>query len=144
MRTYLIIANQTLGGDALRNEIVARMADGPARFHVVVPATPVTHKLTWDEGESVDAATERLGTILDWLRGHGAEATGEIGDHDPVQSARDALLKHDADAIILSTLPVGISRWIGQDVPSRLRGAVALPVTVVTAAPAPSEAAATG
>ena len=104
---------------------------------------PVTHKLTWDEGESVDAATERLDTILDWLRGHGAEATGEIGDHDPVQSARDALLKHDADAIILSTLPVGISRWIGQDVPSRLRGAVALPVTVVTAAPAPSEAATT-
>ena len=77
----------------------------------------------------------------DWLRGHGAEATGEIGDHDPVQSARDALLKHEADEIILSTLPVGISRWIGQDVPSRLRGAVALPVTVVTAAPAPSEAA---
>ena len=143
MRTYLIIANQTLGGDALRNEIIARMADGPVSFHVVVPATPVTHKLTWDETESVDAATERLDTILGWLRGHGAEATGEIGDHDPVQSARDALLKHDADAIILSTLPVGISRWIGQDVPSRLRGAVALPVTVVTAAAAPSEAATT-
>ena len=29
MRTYLIIANQTLGGDALRDEIVARIADGP-------------------------------------------------------------------------------------------------------------------
>jgi hypothetical protein len=141
MRTYLIIANQTLGGDALRDEIVARIADGPASFHVVVPATPVTHRLTWDEAESMDAARERLDAILSWLRGHSAEATGEIGDHDPVQSARDALLKHEADEIILSTLPVGISRWIGQDVPSRLRGAVALPVTVVTAAQAPSEAA---
>ena len=92
----------------------------------------------------MDAARERLDAILSWLRGHSAEATGEIGDHDPVQSARDALLKHEADEIILSTLPVGISRWIGQDVPSRLRGAVDLPVTVVTAAPAPSEAATPG
>jgi hypothetical protein len=140
MRTYLIIANQTLGSDALRDEILARMSDGPTRFHVVVPATPVTHRLTWDEGESLDAARERLDTILGWLRSHGAEASGEIGDHDPVQSARDALLKLRVDEIILSTLPVGISRWIGQDVPSRLIGAVALPVTVVTAARATIEA----
>jgi len=37
------------------------------------------------------------------------------------------------DEIILSTLPPGISRWLGQDVPTRLRGSVLVPVTVVTA-----------
>jgi hypothetical protein len=136
MRTYLIIANQTLVGDALRHEITERLADGQARFHVVAPATPVSHKLTWEEGEALDAARERLDASLSWLRERGAEATGEIGDHDPVQAARDALLHMEADEIILSTLPAGISRWIGQDVPSRLRGAIALPVTVVTQAKA--------
>ncbi len=132
MRTYLIIANQTLAGEELRHEITERLADGQARFHVVVPATPISHKLTWEEGEALESARQRLDDSLGWLRERDAEATGEIGDHDPVQAARDALRHLEADEIILSTLPAGLSRWIGQDVPSRLRGAVPLPLTVVT------------
>jgi hypothetical protein len=34
--------------------------------------------------------------------------------------------------VIVSTLPRGISRWLGEDVPSRLADAVSVPVTVVT------------
>ena len=140
MRTYLIIANQTLAGEELRHEITERLTDGQARFHVVVPATPVSHKLTWEEGEALASARQRLDASLAWLRERQAEATGEIGDHDPVQAARDALRHLEADEIILSTLPAGLSRWIGQDVPSRLRGAVPLPLTVVTPPKGPQEA----
>jgi hypothetical protein len=50
-------------------------------------------------------------------------------------AVRDALREHPADEIILSTLAPGISRWIGQDVPARLKAAVMVPVTVLTAAP---------
>ena len=99
---------------------------------MVVPVAPITHKLTWDKDESRAAANERLEVIIGWLRDHGAEASGELGDRDPIAAARDALRDHPADEIVLSTLPLGISRWIGQDVPSRLRGAIPLPVTVVT------------
>ncbi len=137
MRTYLIIANQTLVGEELRHEITERLAAGQARFHVVVPATPVSHGLTWEEGEALASAQDRLDASLTWLRERETEATGEIGDHDPVQAARDALRHLDVDEIILSTLPAGISRWIGQDVPSRLRGAIPLPLTVVTPSKAP-------
>jgi hypothetical protein len=49
------------------------------------------------------------------------EATGEVGYRDPVEAARDAPPSHPLDEIILSTLPTGISRWLGQDVPSRLK-----------------------
>jgi hypothetical protein len=63
----------------------------------------------------------------------GAEASGEIGSRDPIEAVHDALRSHPADEIILSTLPPGISRWLGQDVPTRLRGSVLVPVTVVTA-----------
>ena len=33
--------------------------------------------------------------------------------------------------MVLSTLPPGISRWLGQDVPSKLRHNVDVPVEVV-------------
>ena len=55
------------------------------------------------------------------------------------RATRDALRGHPADEIILSTLPTGISRWLGQDVPSRLKSAVSVPVIVVTAERAPVE-----
>jgi hypothetical protein len=36
---YLVVANQTLGGDELQNAIRDHMATGPCHFHVLVPAT---------------------------------------------------------------------------------------------------------
>ena len=72
MRSFLIVANQTLASPTLASAVEDRVAEGPARFHVVVPATPVQHGLTWDEQEAETAARERLQTMLTWLRGLGA------------------------------------------------------------------------
>ena len=135
MRSYLIVANQTLASPALSVEVAKRIAEGPSTFHVVVPLTPIVHRLTWDEDESRRAAQERLDALLKHVRTAGAEASGEIGDPDPTAAVRDAQRSVEVDEIILSTLPAGISRWLGQDVPSRLRGSVTQPVVVVTAAP---------
>jgi hypothetical protein len=62
----------------------------------------------------------------------GAEADGEVGDRDPVMAVRDAMRGREVDEVIVSTLPKGVSRWLGEDVPSRLRDSVAVKVTVVT------------
>jgi hypothetical protein len=131
MPAYLIVANQTLASPILSEAVAARIAAGGARFHVVVPATPVPHGLTWNEQEAVDAARARLDGVLERLRGLGVEATGEIGSQDPVAAARDAMRDGEFVEVILSTLPPGISRWLHQDVPTRLRNAVTAPVTVV-------------
>jgi hypothetical protein len=40
VRCYLVVANQTLGGDRLHEIVRTRMNAGPCRFHVLVPATP--------------------------------------------------------------------------------------------------------
>lgn len=40
MRRYLVVANQTLGGEQLVGAIQERMAAGPSHFHLLVPATP--------------------------------------------------------------------------------------------------------
>ena len=84
MRSYLIVANETLSGEPLRAAIAERVAGGAARFYVVVPATPITHGLTWDEEETKNAAETRLGEIITHLQSVGAEAEGEVGVRDPV------------------------------------------------------------
>ncbi|MFL5757061.1 MAG: hypothetical protein ACJ77N_12275 [Chloroflexota bacterium] len=135
MATYLIVANRTLPSQTLASALAERAADRDARFHVVVPATPIGAGLTWDEEASRAAAQERLDAVLARLHDLGAtEASGEVGVPDPVAAVEDALRHRSADEIVLSTLPPGISRWLGQDVPTRLRSCVAVPVTVVTAA----------
>ena len=132
MRSYLIVANQTLTSESLREAIMARLADGPVQTHVVVPMSPGTGRLSWDERESRETAQARLDDMLDRLREMGAEADGEVGDRDPVMAVRDALRRHEVDEVRVSTLPRGLSRWLGEDVPSRLRDSVRVPVTVVT------------
>ena len=140
MRSYLIVGNQTLMGPELAAAIAERIVPGdPPDLYVVVPATPQSGAFTWDEDEARAAAQERLDAMLERLKGLGVTATGEVGYRDPVEAARDALRRHPADEVILSTLPTGISRWLGQDVPSRLKSAVSVPVVVVTAERAPVE-----
>ena len=132
MRSYLIVGNETLAGEALTQTITDRLADGPMRARVVVPLTRIGGRLTWDEEESMRVAVERLDETLERLRALGIEADGEIGDRDPILAVKDAMRGREIDEIILSTLPAGVSRWLGADVPGRLRDAVTVPVTVVT------------
>ena len=133
MPSYLIVANQTLSSPTLMAAVQERVEADEAHFHVVVPATPISHALTWDEREAEAAAQERLTSVLHRLQAMGADAAGEVGCADPVAAAQDAIRVVAVDEIILSTLPSGVSRWLGQDVPARLRRAVSVPVTVVTA-----------
>ena len=134
MPSYLVVANRTLASPALVAAIEERLSRGDARFHVVVPATPTGSNLTWDEDASRAAAQGRLDALLHHLASLGAEASGEIGTPDPIDAAADALRAREVDEVILSTLPSGISRWLGTDVPGRLRDVVRVPVVVVTQA----------
>jgi hypothetical protein len=132
MRSLLIVANQTLTSRSLADAIAERLAEGPIRAYVVVPLTRIGGRLTWDENASREAAQQRLDELLGHVRELGGEADGEVGDPDPVQAVRDALLDHEVDEVIVSTLPRGLSRWLGEDVPSRLQMATPVPIVVVT------------
>jgi hypothetical protein len=132
MRRYLVVANQTLGGDALLARIRSLLEHGPASFHVVVPATKPQGKWTWTEGEALAIARKRLAEAIVRFRELGAEVTGEVGNERPIDAIGNVLREREIDEIVLSTLPPGLSRWLKQDLPSRVERVYDLPVSHVT------------
>jgi hypothetical protein len=137
MARCLVVAHRTLIGDHLLSEVRQRMERGPSRFHLLVP---VRHPSTgpWSEGQVREAARLRLDDGLEVFRSLGAEVGGEIGDVDPVvaiaAAERQARLDGDPfDEVILSTLPMGPSKWLGLDVVTRTRARIATPVTHLVA-----------
>jgi GABA permease len=136
MRRYLVVANQTLGGEPLMREIRKRRGSEPSSFHVLVPATPVSEHGTWTEGKARAVATERLEHMLASLRSEGVPASGQVGDANPLFAIDDVLRNHEIDEIIISTLPPGISRWLRQDLVHRVTRRFDRPVTHVVTAPA--------
>jgi len=138
MRRYLVVANQTLAGHELRSTLKQLHERSPSTFHVVVPATPPTDH-TWTEGEARWAARTRLDAAVDALTGEGLDVTGEVGDEHPVEAVQDVLLRGESfDAIVLSTLPPGHSRWLRRDPVRRIEAATGIRVIHVVGRPVPA------
>jgi GABA permease len=128
MRSYLIVANRTLGGAHLLREVQTRSEAEECRFHIVVPATPDAGHTNWTEGAAHAQAQRRLDEALAQFRTTGIEMTGEVGDESPVRAVGDVLNREHFDAIIVSTLPPGASKWLKRDLPHRLARRFPIPV----------------
>ncbi len=123
MAKYLLVAHQTAQTpellEAAKN---LAAADAQAEFSLLVPATPVGNLLVWEEGETMDVARSTAQAAADSLKRHGINIVGvQVGDADPVLAVDDVLRDQRYETIVLSTLPIGISRWLKMDVVSRLR-----------------------
>lgn len=123
---YLVVANQTLGGEPLFARIRELARAGPSAFHFVVPATPPTDHV-WTEEEAAKIAASRLNSALERMARLGVDADGEVGDGSPILAIEDAIREHGPfEAIVLSTLPPGLSRWLRLDLPHRVESAFGL------------------
>ncbi|HKO27109.1 MAG TPA: hypothetical protein VJU80_06595, partial [Solirubrobacteraceae bacterium] len=92
------------------------------------------HKLVDPEDTGADEAQRVLEVALPKLSQEaGHEVTGSVGDAEPLSAIQDAVNLGNFDEIIISTLPLGISRWLKLDLVSKARG-LGLPVTHVEAA----------
>jgi hypothetical protein len=131
-RHILVIANETVVGRALEEEVRYRARGYRAEVLVVAPAlnTPLR---TWtsDVDGAMRDARERLNQSLGALLAAGVEARGEIGDGDPLQAIEDALRTFGADEIIISTHPPGRSNWLERDVVTKARERFPLEITHV-------------
>ncbi|HEY2940395.1 MAG TPA: universal stress protein [Gaiellaceae bacterium] len=131
-RRILVIANETVGGEALRDRIQERSTGYRTQVCVVSPAlnTPLRHWAS-DEDPARAQAQERLQASLERLEQLGIQASGEIGDGDPVQAIEDALRTFGADEVIISTHPEGRSHWLERGVVKHARERFAVPITHV-------------
>jgi nucleotide-binding universal stress UspA family protein len=121
-KRILVVANETVAGEALRDEIVQRARGGDADVLVVAPAlnTRLRH-WTSDEDSARAEAQARLDESLAALADAGVSARGQVGDDDPIQAIDDALRTFGADEIVVSTHPPGRSNWLEKDLVGRAR-----------------------
>ena len=130
----LVVAHQTAATAPLLDAIRERAQRGAARFHLVVPQQPHgMHKVVDPEDTGEEEAQRVLADALPKLSAvAGHEVTGHVGDPEPLMAIQDAINLGNYDEIIISTLPLGVSRWLKLDLVSKTRG-LGLPVTHVLA-----------
>ena len=128
----LVVANETVGGAALRRELLDQARRGRVEVFIVCPAlnSRLRHWLS-DEDSARNGAHERLEASLASLKNAGIDASGTIGSADPVQALEDALGIFSADHVIISTHPPGRSNWLEKDVVARARRRFRVPISHV-------------
>jgi hypothetical protein len=131
-RRILVIANETVGGETLREEIRRRSEGYEEDVLVVCPAlnSPIRHWAS-DEDRARANAQLRLDASLARLAEAGIDARGEVGDCEPLQAIEDSVRTFGPDEIIISTHPEGRSNWLEKGVVSGARERFAVPITHV-------------
>ena len=135
MRRYLVIAHRTLGSKELLDALRDRLAVGPARFYLVVPERHA-NSLVWTDLRARAEARRHLQEARVRFFAEGLRVDGEVGDTNPVHAATAVLRREGVgafDEVILSTMPLGFSKWLRLDMPRRLQKATNLPVFHVEA-----------
>jgi hypothetical protein len=116
----LVVANQTVLGDALLERIRERALSSPASFLIISPQG--------DGGGSYEDAEKRLLRAVTRLRAQGLDVHGQISHPDPYTAVMQALEDERVDEVIVSTLPRARSGWLRRDLVERLRADSKLPV----------------
>ncbi len=116
----LVLANETADTAALVDVIATSARGRPAEVLAVAPAlnSRVRHWLS-DDDRARRLAKERLQRCVERLQLAGVDATGLIGDADPLQALRDALAFFEPDLVIVATHPPGRSNWLADNVVER-------------------------
>jgi hypothetical protein len=127
-KTIVVVANETIGGEALIDAIRERAAED-VRFVLCVPQNRPRAGLVIYDDAVFDAAQVRVDLALEVIRDMGVRAIGEVGDPDPFTATLDAALEYRPVEIIISTFPEIRSGWMRRDLIERVKDATHLPVT---------------
>jgi GABA permease len=133
----LVLANETVTGAELLDELRAIDRAGNAHYFVCVPANPIDTGQAEHKGAvymwqaTLEAAQARLDRTLEILRTEDLQADGELGNYKPLRALADAVVEFNPDRIVICTLPENRSDWLRFDVVERARETYDLPITHV-------------
>jgi len=117
----LVVANQTVLGDALLDKIRERAKTSPASFLIISP-----------QGESEGSyqeAEKRLLRAVTLLRSEGLDVHGQISHPDPYAAVMHTIDDERVDEVIVSTLPgARASSWLRRNLLDRLRNDANVPI----------------
>jgi hypothetical protein len=126
----LVVANRTAESPELLEALKKRAGEGDCSFTLLVPSTP--HGVAWaaDMHAGGDEAEQHRRAFLDELREEGLNVDdAKVGDPDPLAAICDECNFGEYDELIVSTLPLHISKWLRVDLPRKAKAATGLPVT---------------
>jgi GABA permease len=133
----LVLANETVNGEELLDELRSIDRERRAQYFVCVPANPIDTGQAMHRGPvyiweaTTEAAQARLDRTLEILRSEGLDADGALGDYRPLRALADAVAEFHPDRLVICTLPEDRSAWLRYDVVDRAREAYDIPVTHV-------------
>ena len=124
--SVLVVANQTADSPELIEALAERRKAGDAEFTLLLPPLP-GHR---------DEARRRVDEIVASWREAGLEASGTVGDPDPVVAVKEEWDPGRYDEVVISTLATGASKWLQIDLPHRVERTTGVPVRHVVASAA--------
>ncbi|HVO55300.1 MAG TPA: hypothetical protein VMT37_12895 [Solirubrobacterales bacterium] len=132
-RSLLAIVTDAFGGAETIAELRREAGDGADDVRVVVPAVAETQfrDLTGDVDSPAVAAAERLRATLLSLRDAGVQASGRVGDPDPLRAAQDALLEGPADEVLIFEHVSSQARWFEEGLFERVQECIEPPLRMV-------------
>ena len=123
----LVLANETVEGHELMEELRAIDRAGSAEYLICVPANPIDTGQAMHAGavylwdKTTEAAQARLDRTLELLRAEKLNVRGELGEYRPLRALADAVAEFSPDRIVICTLPQDESAWLRYDVVDRAR-----------------------
>ena len=120
-KNVLVVANETVVGEALIARIRERAERGQASFLIISPQT--------DPSRSAHPEAERrLRRVLSELRAAGIEVHGQVSHPDPYTAAMQAIEDERVDEVIVSTFEPSRSPWMRKNLVQRLHNDARIPV----------------
>ena len=116
----LVVGNQTLSDEGLRQRLLELSDERPHRFTVVAPAT---------EGVSSASVTRGLAGLMEALYSREIDVTGQPIATDPFSAIKHAIEHYRVDDVLISTLAGDESKWLGDDLIGRVREYTDKPVS---------------
>jgi len=127
----LVVANETLAGDEVVEEVAYRSRGHSADVLVVAPVlqkSRLEHFTGGSDGVARESAENRLRESVNALNRAGFRAEGRLGDTNPLQATLDAVRDFLPEEVIISTHPPARSNWLERKVVQQARRRLDIPV----------------